>query len=166
MHAKMILMHVGWRPILSLIWCHQTACLCLCACAGVTTWARHGFAALTAEADPFTCEGCEKEGRCVGHHHGPHCWPDAARQPGECPRAPPACCLSVPLLAHCRVVVTDHGSFVLFNVYVPNAGDRPERARLPAKLSFLSALKERVDELRGAGRQVRRQGVVRQHCAG
>lgn len=61
--------------------------------------------------------------------------------------------------------MTDHGSFVLFNVYVPNAGDRPERARLPAKLSFLSALKERVDELRGAGRQVRGGGMVGQHCA-
>ena len=54
----------------------------------------------------------------------------------------------------CRAVVTDHGSFVLFNIYVPNAGDRPERARLPAKLSFLSALKQQVDELLGAGRQV------------
>jgi exonuclease III len=50
--------------------------------------------------------------------------------------------------------VTDHGTFVLFNLYVPNAGDRPARARLPAKLSFLAALKERVDDLLGAGRQV------------
>jgi exonuclease III len=51
--------------------------------------------------------------------------------------------------------VTDHGAFVLFNVYVPNAGDRPERARLAAKLSFLTALRERVEDLLGAGRQVR-----------
>jgi exonuclease III len=50
--------------------------------------------------------------------------------------------------------VTDHGSFVLFNVYVPNAGDRPARSRLPAKLSFLAGLREQVEELRGAGRQV------------
>lgn len=53
-----------------------------------------------------------------------------------------------------RAIVTDHGAFVLFNVYVPNAGDRPERARLAAKLSFLTALRERVEELLGAGRQV------------
>jgi exonuclease III len=51
-------------------------------------------------------------------------------------------------------VVTDHGGFVLFNVYVPNAGDRPARARLGAKLSFLAGLKEQVDELLRAGRQV------------
>jgi len=50
--------------------------------------------------------------------------------------------------------VTDHGSFVLFNVYVPNAGERPERARLAAKLAFLQALKERVDSLLMQGRQV------------
>jgi exonuclease III len=53
-----------------------------------------------------------------------------------------------------RLVVTDHGSFVLFNVYVPNAGERPERARLAAKLAFLQALKERVDSLLMQGRQV------------
>lgn len=52
-----------------------------------------------------------------------------------------------------RVVVTDHGSFVLYNVYVPNAGERPDRVRLAAKLSFLQALKNSVDELLGAGRQ-------------
>jgi exonuclease III len=54
----------------------------------------------------------------------------------------------------CRALITDHGAFVLFNVYVPNAGDRPERARLPAKLAFLQALQERVDALLGSGRQV------------
>eukprot|EP00775_Hariotina_reticulata_P002004 gene2004-2326_t len=46
------------------------------------------------------------------------------------------------------------GSFVLFNVYVPNAGERPERARLAAKLAFLQALKERVDSLLMQGKQV------------
>jgi exonuclease III len=60
------------------------------------------------------------------------------------------------LCAHpCRAIITDHGAFVLFNVYVPNAGDRPDRARLPAKLAFLQALQERVDALLGSGRQVR-----------
>lgn len=50
--------------------------------------------------------------------------------------------------------MTDHGNFVLFNVYVPNAGDRPERARLSAKVAFLTALKEKIDVLVGSGRQV------------
>ncbi|WIA36495.1 hypothetical protein OEZ86_007794 [Tetradesmus obliquus] len=53
-----------------------------------------------------------------------------------------------------RALITDHGAFVLFNVYVPNAGDRTARARLPAKLAFLQALQERVDALLGSGRQV------------
>lgn len=53
-----------------------------------------------------------------------------------------------------RSIWTDHGNFVLFNVYVPNAGDRPERARLQAKVAFLQSLKERVDVLVGSGRQV------------
>jgi exonuclease III len=62
----------------------------------------------------------------------------------------------LPLYAqHCRAIITDHGAFVLFNVYVPNAGDRPDRARLTAKLAFLQALQERVDALLGSGRQVR-----------
>lgn len=40
-----------------------------------------------------------------------------------------------------RCVVTDHGSFVVFNVYVPNAGDDADgRPRLQYKLRFLRAL--------------------------
>lgn len=54
-----------------------------------------------------------------------------------------------------RVVETDHGAFVLLNVYVPNAGDRPPRPRLEAKLAFLVALQGRVRQLLDAGRQVR-----------
>ncbi|EFJ48590.1 hypothetical protein VOLCADRAFT_104648 [Volvox carteri f. nagariensis] len=53
-----------------------------------------------------------------------------------------------------RFVLTDHGAFVLLNVYVPNAGDRPERARLPYKLAFLRALRTKMDELTALGRQV------------
>ncbi|KAF8065610.1 Lrrc47 [Scenedesmus sp. PABB004] len=53
-----------------------------------------------------------------------------------------------------RCVLTDHGCFVLLNVYVPNAGDRPARARLGAKLAFLAALRARVDDLHAAGRKV------------
>ena len=58
----------------------------------------------------------------------------------------------------CRVVITDHGAFVLINVYVPNAGDRPARARLAFKLAFLRALKAKADALVAAGREVRAGG--------
>lgn len=54
-----------------------------------------------------------------------------------------------------RVAISDHGAFVLINVYVPNAGDRPARARLGFKLSFLEALKRKTDALRKEGREVR-----------
>jgi hypothetical protein len=69
------------------------------------------------------------------------------------------CLLCPPLPPHhpplpIRVVETDHGAFVLLNVYVPNAGDRPARARLDLKLSFLRALKARMDELVAGGREV------------
>ncbi|GIM03777.1 hypothetical protein Vretimale_8394, partial [Volvox reticuliferus] len=53
-----------------------------------------------------------------------------------------------------RLALTDHGAFVLLNVYAPNAGDRPERARLPFKLAFLRALRAKMDELMALGRQV------------
>ncbi|KAL4443537.1 hypothetical protein ABPG75_011274 [Micractinium tetrahymenae] len=53
-----------------------------------------------------------------------------------------------------RIVVTDHQHFVLVNVYVPNAGDRPDRSRLPFKLRWLAALKKKVDGLAAAGREV------------
>lgn len=42
-----------------------------------------------------------------------------------------------------RLMYTDHGSFVLFNVYIPNAGDHEEgRPRLEFKLRYLQALEE------------------------
>ena len=54
----------------------------------------------------------------------------------------------------CRVVLTDHGSFVLINVYVPNAGPSPERPRAAYKYKFLEALKTKAVSLQDAGRQV------------
>ena len=71
-----------------------------------------------------------------------------------------------------RCLLTDHGDFVIFNVYVPNgkikmhrfrghywhvsvlfgftayssAGERPARERLPYKLRFLRELRSRMDE--------------------
>eukprot|EP00939_MAST-03C_sp_MAST-3C-sp1_P000739 g739.t1 len=44
-----------------------------------------------------------------------------------------------------RCIFTDHGTFVLFNVYVPNAGGGK---RLAFKLRFLRALRQRMDEVR------------------
>jgi exonuclease III len=41
-----------------------------------------------------------------------------------------------------RCVMTDHGSFVLFNVYVPNDG--PGSVRLPVKMQFLNALRTKM----------------------
>ncbi len=60
------------------------------------------------------------------------------------------------LLAGCRVVVTDHGAFVLLNVYVPNAGDRKREGgeRVDFKCRFLSALKEKADSFVASGREV------------
>ena len=53
-----------------------------------------------------------------------------------------------------RVVLTDHGAFVLINVYVPNAGPAPERPRAAYKYKFLEALKTKAVALRDAGREV------------
>ena len=48
-----------------------------------------------------------------------------------------------------RCVITDHGSFLLFNVYVPNSGE----ARHDFKLRFLALLQLRLRELSTAGRR-------------
>ena len=53
-----------------------------------------------------------------------------------------------------RVLATDHGTFVLFNLYAPNAGERPARARLGFKLQWFAALRERIDKLLDEGREV------------
>ena len=50
-----------------------------------------------------------------------------------------------------RCLVTDHGGFVLFNVYVPNAGlseDRQVRPRIEFKLRFLQALSAAIVRVR------------------
>lgn len=54
----------------------------------------------------------------------------------------------------CRIAITDHAAFVLVNVYVPNAGDRPDRPRLEYKIRFLQALKDKCDALAAQGREV------------
>jgi len=51
--------------------------------------------------------------------------------------------------------VTDHGHFVLINVYVPNAGGgNKTEARLRAKLDFLRLLADKADGLAADGREV------------
>jgi exonuclease III len=57
-----------------------------------------------------------------------------------------------------RVVLTDHGAFVLVNVYIPNAGaasgEPAAKPRLEFKLKFLKALHAKLEALREAGREV------------
>ena len=69
-----------------------------------------------------------------------------------------------PLVLTCRAVCTDHGAFVVINVYCPNAGPAPERPRLAIKMRFLEALKRKADALASAGREARRL-TAEQRCA-
>ena len=73
-----------------------------------------------------------------------------------------------------RSVLTDHGSVVIINCYVPNAGgskkDGGGRPRAQAKMRFLFLLQKKVDGLLQAGRQVCMSGGIIPHhqhlCAG
>lgn len=49
-----------------------------------------------------------------------------------------------------RCVMTDHGTFVLFNVYVPCSGGQP----LTYKMKFLKALRRSMQERRASGKPV------------
>ncbi|GJP53860.1 hypothetical protein CLOM_g12985 [Closterium sp. NIES-68] len=50
---------------------------------------------------------------------------------------------------------TEHGRFVLLNVYVPNAGERKHgRPRLRRKMAFLRALRRECDAIRASGQHV------------
>lgn len=51
-----------------------------------------------------------------------------------------------------RAIVTDHGKFVVVNVYVPNSG--PGSVRLPFKLKFLASLRQRMQMERAKGKAV------------
>ena len=51
-----------------------------------------------------------------------------------------------------RCVTTDHGAFVLFNIYFPNAGRGEER--LAYKLRYYAALQRRCEQLTRRGRRV------------
>lgn len=48
-----------------------------------------------------------------------------------------------------RCILTYHGSFVVFNCYVPNSGDGSRR--LPFKMRFLRALRARMAQVRASG---------------
>jgi exonuclease III len=53
-----------------------------------------------------------------------------------------------------RIMYTDHGSFVLLNVYVPNAGGQIGQPRMDFKLRYLKALQKTCDALVRSGRHV------------
>ena len=55
---------------------------------------------------------------------------------------------------YCRIVLTDLEAFVLINVYVPNAGDPPQRPRLDTKLRFLCRLNQKLLALKEEKRSV------------
>ncbi|KAJ9505454.1 hypothetical protein QJQ45_010120 [Haematococcus lacustris] len=79
------------------------------------------------------------------------------RSPGYSPLAAQADCLAggdSDLDREGRMVLVDLQHWVLINVYVPNAGDKPGRERLEYKMRFLEALKDKMYGLRAAGRQV------------
>lgn len=51
-----------------------------------------------------------------------------------------------------RVILTDHGDFVLFNIYFPNG--QHDLGRVPFKLDFYREVLARMNALRDAGRHV------------
>ena len=54
-----------------------------------------------------------------------------------------------------RLMETDHGNFILINVYVPNEGQSAEvRPRLFFKLHFLKTLKHRCNDIVNSGNEV------------
>lgn len=54
-----------------------------------------------------------------------------------------------------RLMCTDHGSFVLLNVYVPNSGDGDKgRPRLDFKMRYLKALEQTCDDLVRSGKHI------------
>lgn len=53
-----------------------------------------------------------------------------------------------------RCVLTDHGSFVLLNVYVHSTGGDTDGSRKAKKMEFLNALRAKMVRLRAAGRTV------------
>ncbi len=62
-----------------------------------------------------------------------------------------------------RIMMTDMGSFVLFNVYFPKGGKGPERIKF--KLDFYRAFQTKIEELVNAGRNVVFVGDVNTaHC--
>jgi len=51
-----------------------------------------------------------------------------------------------------RCIMTDHGDFVIFNIYAPNNG--PKYKRLGFKMKFYNALRAKMDEVRQSGKHV------------
>ena len=115
-----------------------------CMPAGVVTYVRKPFSPVHAQAECIggPDEEFANEGRCL------HDIMPAHAQLVK----PPADCVWVG-----RSVLTDHGSVVIINCYVPNAGGSKReggRPRAQAKMRFLYLLQQKVDLLLQAGRQV------------
>jgi len=53
-----------------------------------------------------------------------------------------------------RCLLTDHGSFAVFNVYASYVQPNSDADAIHAKLTFLQQLEKKVEELRAAGRRV------------
>ena len=53
-----------------------------------------------------------------------------------------------------RCLRTDHGAFVIFNVYAHSTGEDPDGSKLERKLAFLEALAARMAAARAEGKQV------------
>lgn len=51
-----------------------------------------------------------------------------------------------------RCILSDHGSFVIFNIYVPNSGDK--YCRYPFKMKFLHSLQVAVQKQRVNGKKI------------
>ena len=53
-----------------------------------------------------------------------------------------------------RILISDHGYFVVINVYVPNAGEKPERPRYSVKMQFLNNLLNKASQIESSGKKV------------
>ncbi|KAG7672891.1 hypothetical protein Ndes2526B_g08581 [Nannochloris sp. 'desiccata'] len=116
---------------------------------GVTTYCSTTWAPISCHLDTLK-EVKEMEGADTDDHN---VGDDDGQQPKT---SEPTTTSSSPFAGEGRIVETDFGprAFVLINVYIPNAGERPDRPRLATKLKFLKSLKAHCETLAAQGRRV------------